>query len=150
MPNRYIANDAIKEIAFKQDVTGASAAAFVTGIDTRNYDAVRITTRGGNHTGSTLAFTATNDMEIRLQHSQDDVAANYEDVTASDVHGDATAALLQRFMGDLDDEAVESKVTWYRGNRRFLRVGLTRGSSSTPATATYTVTVEGLRFHYFA
>ena len=150
MPNRYAAMEDLHLITSKSVVTGASDADFVNDVDTYNWGGVMIHTKVSNLTSGSLAFTGTNDMEIKLQHSDTTTAADYEDVEADDVEGDATAAQLQRQSAALAAAGEVTKQSWYMSNKRYIRIGLERGSSSTPATATYTVEVWGLRGRIYA
>ena len=145
MALRYAAMEDLHLITSKSVVTGASDADFVNDVDTRNYRGVLVVTRIANLTSGSLAFTGTNDMEIKLQHSDTTTASDYADVGDNDVEGDATGEQLQRQSAALAAAAEVVKQSWYMAGKRYIRIGLERGSSSTPATATYTVEVWGLR-----
>ena len=150
MPNRYIANDAVHRITSKSVVTGATDADRVNNVDTRNYDAIMIVTKIANLTSGALDYTGNKTLAIQLQHSPDNTAANYENVTANDVYGDATAAQLQIQGASLGAGAEVIKISWYRGFNRFIRIGTLKGAGTAPTTGTVTIDVYGLRAKYFA
>jgi len=113
--------DMFSNFAAVQAIAPAVQSAAVNGgaIDLQGFDAALVVINTG-------AIAGAGDFKVKIQHSDTATAADFVDVPADDVQGSAPATLAA-------DSAVR---LGYIGNKRFIRVALTKaGGTSIAASA---------------